>query len=370
MFDDDELVNSAPVLMHTGEVVDSIKYLQEELDYDYADEFDGEKIATNVGKLTYGMKEMVKNEHAQASVLSSMKANGWGKSTLGYWMGKKIMRDDFSFDKHFFFRGGQKEIDERSNELKIGEFLFMDELIRMWYKRRAMTSRNIDFVEWLAADQRKTGIILAGAIPDMWDIDTYIRNGRLDHYVEILTRGIAMHFVASRFPGSDPWHQDELERLQKRRVRGRIETIQDKARLLKKHPCFKQMLFWTRMPDFDKREYLAAVKRSNLAVQAQEKNGTTEEMSNLVRLEYERPMVRTSQAVVNLVNFLRIRGLVLNGILKEAGINGHEYSAMEKIAKTSRLEPIIKIHKRIPDNYIERPKKETIEKQKTIPLGE
>lgn len=346
-FDDDAPAEgpNAPVSMTQGQVVDVVKFIEEDLDVDYSEDTDGSKVETNVESLTRGMKADVKNEYSSVTVLSSMKQNGLGKSVLGYWGGKKLVKNNFSFERNFFFKGDLEDIRQKTNDLPVGDYLFMDELIEMAYKREAMTGHVIDLNKWMAASQRKTGVILWGAIPDFYLLDSYLRGGKVDNYVECIARGVAVHFIADRFPNTDPWHSKELEDIQKKRHDGIHESVQKKASLLEKHPCFKQMIFWTRMPDYAKREYLECVRIANNTTPGDNRKRALSELSEELRVQYEKPMVRTSMAFTNLVKFLEIRGLQLNKILREAQIKPAEYKAMVEIAQMQKLKPILKIKK-------------------------
>ena len=130
--------------------------------------------------------------------------------------------------------------------------------------------------------------------------------------------------------------------MQKRRKNTHGETIGKKADLLEKHPCFKQMVFWTRMPDYAKSEYLECVRIANQTMPADARKKALAEVSEELRIQYEKPMVRTSLAFINLARFLRLKGLQLTKILKEAQISEKEFKAMEEIGRAKHLDRIMK----------------------------
>lgn len=333
-FDDDAPAEglASTVSITQGQVADILKFIDEDLDLPYETDTDRNgarekvtgaktKLATNVHGLTFGMRRAVKNEMSSVSILSSMKQNGLGKSVLASWGGIDLLGDNFEFRRNFFFKGGLDDIRDKTNKLPVADFLCMDELIEMAYKREAMSGHVIDLNKWLAASQRKTQVILWGCIPDFYLLDSYLREGKVDNYVECIARGVAIHFVADRFPHTDPWHSKELEEIQKRRKKGIHETVEKKITLLKKHPCFKDLVIWTRMADFDKKEYLTCVKEATHSDPKSIKKAAYDAIAEDLRVQYEKPMLKTANVCAGLVRFIGMHHLELRNVVKEVGIN-------------------------------------------------
>ena len=97
-----------------------LKELLDDVDKEYETTLDGQKLKPNVKSFCHGMKAKVKKHYSQVIIISSMKKNGMGKSSLLYWMGKAIDKESFSFDRNFFFKGGLRDIEKKTDKMPIG----------------------------------------------------------------------------------------------------------------------------------------------------------------------------------------------------------------------------------------------------------
>ena len=195
----------------------------------------------------------------------------------------------------------------------------MDEIIRLMYKRRATSSDSIDFNIWLGADQRKTNQILIGNIPDFFDIDRYLREGKVHYWLEVLERGVGILFEADNFPKVDPWHEKEFDMLiAKRKRTRRRETLTSKIGLLKKHFCYRCPVFWPDFPKEDKVEYLRCVKHYT-GITPDEKLDKKED-------DTKRANLRMAFCTLRAVELMKKRlGATAGGILKEIGWTYGDY---------------------------------------------
>lgn len=338
----DNISNNPNMILTQKQFEEVVDALQEDvLDDDYVVELDGDLIQPNVKSLVYGMKTKVKKKYSQVGILSSMKMNGMGKSSLGYWMGREIDRDDFSFERNFFFRGGLEDIVAKTDALPSGSFLFMDEMLRAWYKRRAMSRGVVDLNEWMGADQRKTEVIFFGAMPDFWDLDSYARDGKVDYYVETLARGVGILLKADHFPGVSPWHPDELKKIHDRRVlsSAKTEHVVKKIELMERHPCYVRPIFWCAMPKNDEREYLRVLKESAKSENIDDMKSEYEKAAEELEYKHQTAHVKSYTAVVNLMNMLKLRGVSESRLLRESGLDKRFYFKMKRDLKKFKESP-------------------------------
>lgn len=217
-------------------------------------------LRSNIEYFVRPMKRAVREDFDQVCVFSSHKRNGLGKSALAYWCAWHADKRNFELDRNFFFKGGLRDIKKKCDTLPKYSCVVMDEILELLYKRKAQTADLIDFNVWLGQDQRKTNQILLGCIPDFFDLDKYARGGKVSTMVEVLERGVGVIFQADSFPKTDPWHEDEFDKILKNRRRGQRENLIDKINLLEKHWCFRGPIFWTDFPPEAKNEYLKLVK--------------------------------------------------------------------------------------------------------------
>lgn len=328
----DDLIEptSINVGMTENQFGDATRLIVEEFDQPY-DVGESGKMKTNVGSLVRPMQHKIKKKYAQAGVLSSMMKNGMGKSSLGYHICSKISPKHFSFERNFFFDGDLEDIKKQTDGLKTGNVLFMDELVRYWYNRNAMSKKSVDLNKWMAADQRKTGVILWGAIPDFWMLDPYLRNGRVDVYVECLARGWGVVFESQNFVKTDPWHGDVFDRLSKMRSKKKGKsTLSKDIDILQKHPCYKGLVLWNRMPDHIEKDYLSTLKAHLKSADEQVKEDTLDKFKREFLTQHEMDKARAWQAVINLSKFMDLRGIPLSRQLKEAGLDRATFDKYKK----------------------------------------
>jgi len=316
---------------HFNSIMDDIKH--DVLDDDYEVEMDKDGlIKPNAEKLSKKWRSKVKREYSQVVVVSSMKQNGMGKSALLYWCAKGTDGNKFSFDNNFFFRGGLDKIKEKTEALDIGSSICMDEMVRLWYKRGAMSRRNVDLNEWMAADQRKTGVVLIGAIPDFWDLDSYARDGKVDWYIEVLGRGVGLVFKADHFPMVSPWHPEEMRKIQGKRT-SQNESPYKKLKLLENHPCYVQTVFWSKMPKVDKKTYLEALNKSAKDAEAEDPRSNNQIEIDDIKQHYQKAELKQASSILKMIDMLDLRGCKLSFVLKESGLDLKTYKHFDKINK-------------------------------------
>lgn len=338
---DDDLSISPSVAVTQEEFNETVRELVDDFEQPYETD-ENDKLKVNTRRIILPAKRNVKNNFSQVLVLSSMKKNGFGKSSLGWHLTSGAAGTKFNFERNFFFNGTLEDIKEQTNHLPPGDMLFMDELVRVWYNRQAMSRGNIDINKWMAADQRKTRVILGGAIPDFWNLDSYAREGKIDIYIEALARGIGVVFKSDVFPKTDPWHADVFDQLTRLRVRRKkiANTLTDKLEILEKHPCFDGLVFWNRMPDSVESEYLSVLKKKIATVEEQQTEDEVTKFKREFLMEHETEKTRAWQAVINFVRILGIRGIPLSRALRDAGLSQTEYSKYVKYFEGKHKEEI------------------------------
>lgn len=321
-------------MMTVNQVADIAQTLVNELEDDYATDPSGRRILPNVDFLVADWPTKVKNNYSQVAVVGSSKKNGMGKSGLLYWMAKATMKERFTFEKNFFFQGNLNDIKAQTDTMEVGDLLCLDEIVRLWYKRKAMSRETIDLNEWMAADQRKTQVALAGAVPDFHDLDSYATKGKVDDYIEVVARGIGIWYKADHFPKTDPWHTDMFEKIAERRMKAYRgdSSLSTKIELLRRHPCFHSLVFWKKMPWADEKIYKKLVIES--ALKADGKVSDNDAMSIMKReLEdkYKTSEAKAWKAVINMMDFMGKNAPFRKSvILKEAGIDIYTYNKWEK----------------------------------------
>ena len=315
--------NDEPAL---DEIAELLTQIGERWDTPFSEENQSRsEIQMNVNKVVRPMRIGVRQDRDQVLLNTSHKRNGLGKSALSYWEMRRNEPKKFQLDRNYIFRGGLSAIVAKSNSLPLYSAMTMDEILRLLYKRKSVTSESIDVVEWLGADQRKTNQILIGNIPDFRDIDKYLREGKVRFWIDCLERGVGVLFEADEFLWVEPWHEDDFERIIKKRKRGVRETIMDKIGLLKTHSCFKSLIFWADFPPDDKVEYLRLVKHYTGIEPSIEKKAE-EDTQEVLRS-------RAGIAAVRLVNMWVKRGAAKNFILKEAGWSDTEYKKFSELER-------------------------------------
>lgn len=256
--DVDEILARLPENMTDEERDKYLEDIRADLQDEMLYEFEGEKLVPNTGPFMKKVKRALKDKYSQVIVVSSTGQNGKGKSHLLYQFGRDMTKE-FGLKRNFFFGRTVEQLKNHTDALPVGDINLIDEALRLYYKRRAMSSGNIDLNEWMQADQRKTGVAVVMAIPDFTDLDKGAIKGKVDWWIEIMERGVAVVFKPDRFPTADPWHFAELQAIQKARKNITKENFVKKIKLLQKHPCYYGLLFWTAMPKEDEKAYLKIV---------------------------------------------------------------------------------------------------------------
>jgi hypothetical protein len=308
------------------EVSELLMQIEEKWDTPFSPENQSKKeIEMNVNKVVRPMKIGVRQDRDQVCLNTSHKRNGLGKSALSYWEMRRNEPKKFQIDRNYIFKGGLKEIVSKSDSLPLYSAMTMDEILRLLYKRRSVSSESIDVVEWLGADQRKTNQILIGNIPDFRDIDKYLREGKVRFWIDCLERGVGVMFEADEFLWVEPWHEDDFEKIVKKRKHGVRESLMDKIELLKTHSCFKSLIFWADFPTDDKIEYLRLVKHYTGIVPSEEKK-IEEESQEILRS-------RAGIAAVRLVNMFVKKGAARNFVIRESGWSDSEYKRFSELER-------------------------------------
>jgi len=371
-----EEIQTSKGIIHEDEAKETVEEILDAEDEEDFYELDKEgKIITNVEATTYGWKHQVMENRSRVAINSSMKENGLGKTHLSFWQGisildKKHMHDNladfaleglnYSFEKNMFFRGTLEDIKHYTNRLSAGNIITIDEMLYLWYKRRAMSGQVVDLNEWMGAKQRKTQVIMIGNMPDFWDLDAYGRV-KANTYIECLERGWALQFEADYAPHTDPWHEKELLDLQRMRSRRGSESLLRKIKIWRRHPCFKRVVNWRKMPPAAEMQYKMLDKFYSKESNKIDTKNKFEEWKDQFLREQTDEKFKVHRAIVNLVQLLETRGAKIHPILKNAGVSSSE---IDKWTKEVR-----RVDGTILDKLMEN-KEPEIEKKEEIKTGE
>jgi hypothetical protein len=337
-YDAEDISSNSKIGMSQEEFNEAVDQIQDDImDDDYEIEIEEGWAKPNVRSIVRGMRSKLEQNFSQVCVLSSLKQNGFGKSSLSYWFQRENGAGQDIFSRNFFYRGTKDDLVAKTDSLHKKEFLTLDEMVRLWYKRRAMSKDSVDLNEWMGADQRKTNVGLLACIPDFWDLDAYARDGKANIYVEIFDRGVGLVFKPDYYIRSNPWRPDAFDNLQKRRSHiGSKERLWQKVKTLRRHPCFDSVVLWTKMPKYDEMIYLKHVKQAADTKNTEDLDNDVDIAIKKVNEKHMKAHKKSWRAIVNLTELLQLRGVKEAVILREAGLDRQTFTKMKRALSNDR----------------------------------
>ena len=124
---------------------------------------------------------------------------------LGYLLDKR-----FDLDTNVSYLPTTNEVEEKFRSIDSEQVLVIDEAIKALYKLRFMDKMQAR-VNTLYATERKQRKITILCIPRFTDLNEFFRNDRVQFWIHVVDRGVAVAFVKDKVNifGSDKWHMKE-----------------------------------------------------------------------------------------------------------------------------------------------------------------
>jgi hypothetical protein len=168
----------------------------------------------NINKLNYFaelVNERLNNDYDLVVAITG--EEGVGKSTLAIQLGLKIDKD-FDLVKNIAYLPDEKEIEDKFHNLQSKQCFIIDEAIRVFYKLRWMDKFQIRLNQMYMTErwQNKCTFLL---IPRFTDLNEAFRNHRVNVWIHVIDRGIALVFkkISENIFSTDPWKMKENEKL-------------------------------------------------------------------------------------------------------------------------------------------------------------
>lgn len=243
--------------------------------------------------------------------------NGVGKSTLAILLGMLIhlyLKIRFDFEKNIIYVPDveyiRKTIADRSLDSQV---FIVDEAIKVMHKRRFASREQVFLAELFASLHRKTHKIFILCMPRFAHFDKYYREDKLNMWIEVMQRGLAVVFLKSTNPlAQDSWCVKENQRIwEKAERRQGVLTIEKQYKILRR---FKTFYTGFRFPDLAsplKETYESLVEKHSALFAVQQK-------------KVDPKLGRRSQAyrtaLVKLVNDMRTEGIRHKEIATRTGL--------------------------------------------------
>ena len=134
---------------------------------------------------------------------------GVGKTTLAIVMAY-LLDDKFDLDRNIAYLPTTSEVEEKFHEIDTKQVLIIDEAIKALYKLRFMDKMQ-SRINTMYATERKQRKITFLCIPRFTDLNEFFRNDRIQFWIHVVDRGLAVAFVKDKVNifGSDRWHMKE-----------------------------------------------------------------------------------------------------------------------------------------------------------------
>jgi len=114
---------------------------------------------------------------------------GRGKSTLALVIANYLMNGNFNISWICFSPPEFYKCLDLTKETGAGQVIIIDEGENLLFTREAMGRRNKEMIKTIMQDTRRRGTIIIINIPDIMEIDKYLKHGRLGAYIHIIRRG-------------------------------------------------------------------------------------------------------------------------------------------------------------------------------------
>ncbi|MEM2355658.1 MAG: hypothetical protein QXO00_05000 [Candidatus Bathyarchaeia archaeon] len=235
------------------------------------------------------------------NVIAVTGVEGVGKSTIAYWIARLMEGKNFDFKKNYVYEKDLNVIIEKLQDKKI-KVIVDDEAIRRFYKLEWYKPYQIRLNQLYAIARKfRTTTILC--LPRFHDFNEFFRNHRINFWIHVLSRGVAVLFGQDWSPfNKDPWwldvNQKRVEKLSTIKKLISVD-IDFKLRVLKTCKNFLAILCFPPMPDEDQAKYdeiIATIEVKNLVEEEKEES------------EKENPLLKKyKESILKTVKFLKMQ---------------------------------------------------------------
>lgn len=207
-------------------------------------------------------------------VIAVSGTEGVGKSSLGIEMCKAIDKN-FLLDKNVSYLPDAKEIFDKLNSINQYGAYLIDEAVRVLHKHHWFDNVQQKINEWYATERYQNKVTIL-CIPRFTNLTENFRNHRVNIWVHVLARGIAIVYLKDLDKDTDdPWHIKFNRQLKEKLYKNkRVAEISIQAYLYAERKT-KNYLFDFTFPDLapeEKNLYLElkVKSRDKLKAEAQE----------------------------------------------------------------------------------------------------
>lgn len=218
---------------------------------------------------------------------------GGGKSTLAIILGY-LTDEKFNLDKNIAYLPTTNEVEDKFTDLDSKQMLIIDEAIKAFYKLRFMDKMQTR-VNTMYATERKQRKNTLLCIPRFTDLNEFFRNDRVNFWIHVVSRGVAVVFVKDKLNlfGSDRWHMaEEYKRIMSTTFKTRFCDItpEDALKIYQKSKLFWFSFAFPQLPEEVEDEYLRLREEYNLlpAAKTLESDERKRHVLNLIKLNKER----------------------------------------------------------------------------------
>lgn len=215
------------------------------------------------------MKRHVRNDFDVNALITGKE--GIGKSTVGILVGEEA-DPNFDYARNIIYR--PEKIIEQIRGLNKYEAALIDEAIRILYARTFYNKAQIAVNKYLRIC-RKENKIMIWVIPHIMDLDSGVRNRRIEWWINVLDRdnetgiGTAALFVNDKNPiWSDSWGLEEAKKIFKS-FRGRRYVMErtERMQMIRKMPSFVTFFEFEKLTDdkFARYRQLAEAANKDIA---------------------------------------------------------------------------------------------------------
>jgi len=211
------------------------------------------------------MKKHVRNDFDVNALITGKE--GIGKSTVGILLGEEA-DDNFDYARNIIYR--PEKIIQQIRGLNKYDAALVDEAIRILYARTFYNKAQIAVNKYLRICRKENKIII-WVIPHIMDLDSGVRNRRIEWWINVLDRnketgiGTAALFVNDRNPiWNDSWGLEDAKKLF-RNFRGRryIMDKNQRDQMIRKMPSFVTFFEFEKLADDKFERYKQLAEEAN-----------------------------------------------------------------------------------------------------------
>lgn len=207
----------------------------------------------NVDGLGDRIKVALKNEWD--AVVAITGNEGTGKSVLGCWLGGRI-DNNFDFAKNIAFVPDESQIFDMITQLPKGACVDLDEAINAFYKLNWQSRMQVmlNKLFTLCRDQGKAVLL---CIPNLLDLNKFMRGRRVVVWIHVIKRGLAAVFIRDTNPFiQDTWNFDVITKtIIKEKVNFTSMKSDAQIRFLKRLPNYAGTIHFPPLPERFNKQY-------------------------------------------------------------------------------------------------------------------